>query len=253
MTRVLIADDEAPARRKLVRFVEARGDLEIVAEASNGVDAVDLIAMTHPEIVFLDIHMLDLDGLGVAEAVARMPSPPVIVFVTAHDRYALRAFEMNAVDYLLKPYDRERFDQAIERAMARAATSGAGASALLARIVEQARNEEGFAKRLLVPHEGRSFFLPVSEIVRVATDGNNLELHTRRGLFRLRATMEALEARLDPAQFVRIHRSHLINIDVVAAIEPMFHGDHAAILRDGQRVPWSRRYAVKRPDLLRSP
>ncbi len=137
--------------------------------------------------------------------------------------------------------------------MARAATSGAGASALLARIVEQARNEEGFTKRLLVPHAGRLFFLPVSEIVRVATDGNNLELHTRRGLFRLRATMEALEARLDPAQFVRIHRSHLINIDAVAAIEPTFHGDHTAILRDGQRVPWSRRYAVKRPDLLRSP
>jgi len=248
--RVLIADDEAPARRKLARFLEARGDLEVVAEASNGVDAVDLIAITKPEIVFLDIHMPDLDGLGVADAIARAPSPPAIVFVTAHDEYALRAFDVSAVDYLLKPYDRARFDLAVERALARAAMPDAGANALLARIVAQARNEEGFAKRLLVPQEnGRSFFLGVGEIVRVASDGNNVELHTRRGRFRLRSTMEALEARLDPAQFVRVHRSHLINIDAVAAIEPAFHGDLTAILRDGERVPWSRRYASRRPDL----
>lgn len=250
MTRILIADDEAPARRKLVRFLAAHSDLEVVAEASNGVDAVDLFAMTQPNVAFLDIHMPDLDGLGVAEAIARMPTPAAIVFVTAHDQYALRAFDLSAVDYLLKPYDRARFERALERAIARAALPDANANALLSRVIEQARNESGYVKRLLVPHEGRSFFIPVEEIVRVASDANNVELHTRRGLFRLRATMESLEARLDPEQFVRVHRSHLINIAAVAAVEPTFHGDYLAILRNGERLPWSRRYATRRQDLL---
>lgn len=250
MTRVLIADDEAPARRKLARFLESHSDLEIVAEASNGVDTVDLIAITHPNVVFLDIHMPDLDGLGVADAIARMESPPAIVFVTAHDRYALRAFDVSAVDYLLKPYDRARFERAVERAIERAALPDVNANALLARVIEQARNESGYVQRLLVPHEGRSFFISVAEIVRVASDANNVELHTRRGLFRLRTTMESLEARLDPAQFVRVHRSHLVNIDAVAAVEPAFHGDYLAILRNGERLPWSRRYATRRQDLL---
>jgi two-component system, LytTR family, response regulator len=247
MTRVLIADDEAPARRKLARFLEEHGEIEVVAEASNGIDAVDLIAMTQPEIVFLDIHMPDLDGLGVAEAIARTSSPPAIVFVTAHDEYALRAFDVSAVDYLLKPYDRERFDRAVERAMVRVAAplpSGA-----LAQVVAQARNEEPFAKRLLVPHQGRSFFLPVGEIARVSSDGNNVDVHSARGLFRLRSTMEAVEARLDPTVFVRIHRSHLVNIDAIAAIEPAFHGDQTVTLRDGTTLPWSLRYASRRPDL----
>lgn len=250
MTRVLIADDETPARRKLSRFMDAHQNLEIVAEASNGIDAIDLIGMTKPDIVFLDIHMPDLDGLGVAEAIARTPSPPVIVFVTAHDQYALRAFDVSAVDYLLKPYDRERFDRALKRAVARAALPEGGANVKLARIIEEARNESGYAKRLLVPHEGRSFFVPVAEIVRIAGDGNNVELHARRGLFRLRSTMESLEARLDPTQFVRIHRSHLVNIDAVAAIEPAFHGDSLAILHSGERLPWSRRYASRRRGVL---
>jgi two-component system, LytTR family, response regulator len=250
MTRVLIADDEAPARRKLARFLKERANTEIVAEASNGVDAIDLIAITKPEIVFLDIHMPDLDGLAVAEAIAGMPSPPAIVFVTAHDQYALRAFEVSAVDYILKPYDRAHFDRAVERAITRAALPSADANAVLARLIQEARNESEFAKRLLVPHEGRSFFVPVDDIVRVASDGNNVELHARGGRFRLRTTMDSLEGRLDPAKFVRVHRSHIVNIDAIAAIEPGFHGDYLAILRNGERLPWSRRYATRRQDLL---
>jgi two-component system, LytTR family, response regulator len=250
MTRVLIADDEAPARRKLARFLEGRSDMEIVAEASNGLDAVDLIAMTKPNVVFLDIHMPDLDGLGVAEAIGEMPSPPAIVFVTAHDQYALRAFEVSAVDYILKPYDRAHFDRAVERAIARAALPNADANAALARIIRDARKESGFIKRLLVPHEGRSFFVTVDDIVRIASDGNNVELHTTNGRFRLRTTMESLESRLDPAKFVRLHRSHVVNIDAIAAVEPSFHGDYVATLRNGERLPWSRRYATRRQDLL---
>lgn len=250
MTRVLIADDEAPARRKLARFLDERGDVEIVAEASNGLDAIDLIAMTKPNVVFLDIHMPDLDGLGVAEAIGEMASAPAIVFVTAHDQYALRAFEVSAVDYVLKPYDRAHFDRALDRAIARAAQPNVDANAALARIIREARNEGDFARRLLVPHEGRSFFVAAEEIVRIASDGNNVALYTRNGQFRLRATMESLEARLDPKKFVRTHRSHIVNIDAIASIEPAFHGDSTAILRNGERVPWSRRYATRRQDLV---
>jgi two-component system, LytTR family, response regulator len=167
--------------------------------------------------------------------------------VTAHDEYALRAFDVSAVDYLLKPYDRERFERAVERAMARVAAPLPNGA--LARLVAQARNEEAFAKRVLVPHQGRSFFLPVGEIARISSDGNNVDVHSARGSFRLRSTMEAVEARLDPAVFVRIHRSHLVNIDAIAAIEPAFHGDQTVTLRDGTTLPWSRRYASRRPDL----
>ncbi len=113
---VLVADDEAPARRKLARFLGAHADVEIVGEASNGIDAVDLIAMTKPKLVFLDIQMPDLDGLGVAETIVRLEQPPSIVFVTAFDQYAVKAFEVSALDYLLKPYDRERFDRTLDRA-----------------------------------------------------------------------------------------------------------------------------------------
>jgi two-component system, LytTR family, response regulator len=250
MTRVLIADDEAPARRKLERFLKERGAMEIVAEASNGIDAIDLIAITKPEVVFLDIHMPDLDGLAVAEALAETPSPPAIVFVTAHDQYALRAFDVSAVDYLLKPYDRAQFTRAVERAVARAGLPEVNADGILARLIREARNESGFPKRFLVPHQGRSFFVAVDDIVRVSSDANNVELHTSNGHFRLRTTMESLETRLDPAKFVRLHRCHIVSIDAIAAIEPSFRGDYVAILHNGERFPWSRRYATRRQDLL---
>jgi two-component system LytT family response regulator len=248
--RVLLADDEAPARRKLVRFLEAHADIEIVGQAANGVDAVDLIAMTDPDVVFLDIHMPDLDGLGVAEAMLSRERPPRIVFVTAHDRYAVKAFEVSALDYLLKPYDRDRFERALERtreAVDRVPASGAA----LAEMLAQVRKDERYARRLLVSTEGRSSFVPVRDIVRLESDGNNVTIHCRVAAHSLRSTLESLESRLDPEQFARIHRSHLINIDEIAEVNPWFHGDYKVKLRDGSELTWSRRYAAKRPDLLK--
>jgi two-component system, LytTR family, response regulator len=248
--RVLLADDEAPARRKLARFLEAHDDVELVGQAANGIDAVDLIAMTKPDVVFLDIHMPDLDGLGVAEAMLARERPPRIVFVTAHDRYAVKAFEVSALDYLLKPYDRERFERALERtrrALETEPASGAGLAGMLAAV----RKEERYARRLLVSNDGRSAFVPVGDIRRLETDGNNVTIHCRSGSFSLRSTLESLEARLDPEQFARVHRSHLINIDDIAEVNPWFHGDYKIKLRDGSELTWSRRYAAKRPDLLK--
>lgn len=244
---VLIADDEAPARRKIARMLEEHEDVTVVAEASNGVDAIDLIAMTKPDLAFLDIQMPDLDGLGVAQAVAGQQNPPAIVFVTAFDRYAIKAFEVQALDYLLKPFDRERFDRVLRRARA----AQPGPPPHLAQALQQARQEEPYIRRLLIPNEGRSFFVNVDEISRLESDGNNVRVHCSRGVFALRATLESLEARLNPEQFARVHRSHLVNIDAIAEIRPWFHGDYRTVLRDGSEVAWSRRYAAKRPDLIR--
>ncbi|MBV8245033.1 MAG: response regulator transcription factor [Candidatus Eremiobacteraeota bacterium] len=246
--RVLIADDEAPARRKLVRLLADESGVEVVAEASTGLDAVDLASMTHPDVVFLDIQMPDLDGLGVAEALLREPSPPAIIFVTAYDEYAVRAFDVSALDYLLKPYDRERFARALERA--RRAPPTVRLSENVARAVAELRDEQRYVKRLLVPNEGRSFFVACQEISRIESDGNNVVLHARASEYALRGTLDAMEARLDPAHFARVHRSHLINFDHVAEIRPWFHGDQRILMKDGSEVPWSRRYAGKRKDAI---
>ncbi len=246
---VMIADDEAPARRKLARFLGEHGDVCIVAEASNGIDAVDLIAMTKPDLVFLDIHMPDLDGLGVAETLVRAETAPSIVFVTAFDQYAVKAFEMNALDYLLKPYDRERFDRAMQRI--RGSLDTKVDTARLADTLRELRNEDRYVRRLLIPNEGRSFFVATREIVRLESDGNNVAIHTGRGIQTLRATLESIEARLDPTHFARVHRSHVVNIDEIAEIHPWFHGDYKILMRDGTEIGWSRRYAAKRSDLLK--
>ena len=246
--RVLIADDEAPARRKIARFLNEHHDVEIAAEASNGIDAVDLIAMTKPDIAFLDIHMPDLDGLGVADVLASQPSPPAVVFVTAYDRYAVKAFEVRALDYLLKPYDRERFEQALQRA--RLAAQSPQRAERIAELLAQARNEDRYIRRMLIPADGKSFFVAVRDIRRLESDGNLVLLHTGKGVHAMRSTLEALEARLDPASFARVHRSHIVKIDEIAEIRPWFHGDHKLLLRDGTELSWSRRYAAKRPDIL---
>lgn len=248
--RVVVADDEAPARRKLLRLLRDHDDVEVVAEAATGAEALRAIAAQRPDVVFLDVHMPELDGVAVAEALAAAGRPPRIVFVTAFDRHAVRAFELGALDYLLKPYDRERFETALERARATLAApppGGGELAALLARL----REGERYPKRLLIPHDGRSFYLPVREIVRLEADGNNVAVHARRATYTLRGTLESLAERLDPEQFARVHRSHVVNIDEIAEVHPWFHGDQKIVLRDGSEIAWSRRYAAKRPDLSR--
>ncbi|HTU70404.1 MAG TPA: LytTR family DNA-binding domain-containing protein [Candidatus Baltobacteraceae bacterium] len=246
---VMIADDETPARRKLARFLSEHEDVQLVAEAANGIDAVDLIAMTKPQLVFLDIHMPDLDGLGVAETLVRSDAPPSIVFVTAYDHYAVKAFEVSALDYLLKPYDRERFERAL--AKARSSFETKPDNEKLADMLAHIRNEERYVRRLLIPNDGRSFFVATREIARLEADGNNVAVHTPRGAHSLRATLESLEGRLDPAHFARVHRAHVVNIDEIAEIHPWFHGDYKILMRDGTEIAWSRRYASQRPDLLK--
>jgi two-component system LytT family response regulator len=248
--RVLVVDDEAAARRKVLRFLREHNDVEIAGECANGLEAVDRIRNEQPDVVFLDIQMPEMDGFEVVEALAAGDYVPAIIFATAHDEFAVRAFEVNAVDYLLKPFDRERFDRALERARKSAGVSNVAEQDRLLSLLDAIRPPGQYLRRLLVPTENRSLFLNVAEIFRFEAERNNVVIYSRRGTFAIRTTLESLEQKLDPQQFARLHRSHVVNLDAIKEIHPWFHGDYKVVLHDGTELMWSRRYTAKRPDLL---
>lgn len=251
LIRVLVVDDEPAARRKLLRFLEEQPEIEIAGEAHNGSEAIERVASERPDLVFLDIHMPDMNGFEVVEALAQGPHMPAIVFATAYDDYAVRAFEVNALDYLLKPFDRERFEQTLARARKSMSLNEGPDHARLVTLLDALRPAGRHLRRLLVPHEGRSLFVSVAEILRLESERNEVLVHTRRGTFTLRATLESMEQKLDPEQFVRVHKSHLVNLDAIREVHPWFHGDYKLVLNDGTELMWSRRFAAKRPDLVK--
>jgi two-component system, LytTR family, response regulator len=230
--RALIVDDEAPARAKVRRLLEAAPDVEIVGESSTGRDAVAAIKRTSPDIVFLDIQMPGIDGFGVVDAVDR-DGGPYVVFVTADDSKALRAFEVGAVDYLLKPFTTERFGQVLERARERLATPSSA---------EPASNGRAPLRRLLVSNNGRAVFLAVDRIDRIEAERNYVVIYAGRDAYRLRAAIGSIAARLDPAQFLRINRSTLVRLDAVREMHEWSHGDYRVVMQDGAELIWSRRY-----------
>jgi len=230
--RALIVDDEAPARAKVRRLLDAAPDVEIAGEASTGREAVAAIKHTQPDIVFLDIQMPGIDGFGVVDAVER-DGGPYVVFVTADDSKALRAFEVGAVDYLLKPFTAERFNQVLERARERIRTSSSETAAPTARPP---------LKRLLVSNNGRALFLAVDRIDRIEAERNYVVVYVERDAYRLRATIGSIAARLDPAQFLRVNRSTLVRLDAVREMHEWSHGDYRVVMHDGVELTWSRRY-----------
>ncbi|HEX7118234.1 MAG TPA: LytTR family DNA-binding domain-containing protein [Longimicrobiales bacterium] len=243
--RVLIVDDEPPARAKVRRFLAADPEIEVVGEAGSGVEAVEAVAALAPDLVFLDVQMPGLDGFGVLDALGAGAVPDV-VFVTAYDEYAVRAFEVHAVDYLLKPVGPDRFQRALGRAKARvrARRDGAddGLDRRLREVLEQVRARPAYLERLLVPDGARSVLLDVDRIDWIEAERNYVRLHVGAASHLLRGTLAALEARLDPARFIRIHRSHIVNADRVREIHPWSHGDQLVVLRDGTELTLSRRY-----------
>jgi two-component system LytT family response regulator len=231
--RVLIADDEAPARARLRRLLTHEIDVEVVGECATGRDAAAMIRRTGPDLVFLDIEMPGLDGFGVVDAVREAESPQ-IVFVTAYDNHALRAFDVGAVDYLLKPFTPVRFQLVLERARARMKPP---AAVPVAAAVPRAP-----LRRLLVQQEGRARFIDVQSIDRADADRNYVEISVATERFRLRTTIGALAERLDPALFLRLNRSTIARVDTIREMHEWSHGDYRALLKDGSTIIWSRRY-----------
>ncbi len=231
MMRVLIVDDEPPARRKVRRFLERDAEPVEIAEAGSGAEAIVAVARFDPDLVFLDVQMPDMGGFALLKA---LPARRFhVIFLTAHDRHALDAFDAEALDYLLKPVDPERFERALERAREQVALRAAG------RVPPPPAR---FLKRLLVEKNGREIFLPVEQVDWIEAVRNNVVVHTGREQYTLRGTLESFARQLDPDQFVRISRSELLNLDSVKEMQPWFHGERRIVLKDGVELIWTRRF-----------
>jgi two-component system LytT family response regulator len=240
--RALVVDDEPLARKRIQRLLKGETDVELVGECADGHDAVLAIRRHAPDLVFLDVQMPGLDGFGVVEAIG-VDRMPAVVFVTAYDQHALRAFEVSAVDYLLKPFLPERFQRAMRRARAQLRQgTGAGAEERIRQLLAQVGAGRRYLDRLLVKGEGRVYFLKAEEIDWIEAAGNYVQLHVGRDAHLLRETMARLEAGLDPARFVRIHRSTIVNLDRVKELHPWFSGEFAVLLHDGTQLRLSRGY-----------
>jgi two-component system, LytTR family, response regulator len=240
--RVVIADDQPMARERLVALLAEQRDVNIVATCASGAEAVTAIEAYRPELVFLDMQMPELDGFGVISAVGPERMPPV-VFVTAYDQFALRAFEVHALDYLLKPFGRQRFEQALERARQHLAREHAGelATRLMA-LVQDAQIRRPAAERLVVRSGARVVFVDVANIDWVEAEGNYVRLHVGNDSHLMRETMLAMEQRLGATQFIRIHRSRIVNADRVKELRLTPNGDYEAVLRSGTTLGVSRLY-----------
>jgi two-component system LytT family response regulator len=262
--RVVIVDDEAVARSRLRRLLAAHSDVTIAAEAADGRSAVDAIVTHRPDVVFLDIRMPELDGFEVL-AELRPGEVPAIVFVTAFGDHAAKAFDANALDYLLKPYDPERLAESLDRARDRRRSAGDDGRRILAAVEEIAREQRAlravvsrqdpptaiagapapsrrYPERMLVTKRGHGVFISAHEIDYVESAGNYVRIHVGTDEHRLRIRLGDMEQQLDPSRFARIHRTIIVNVGAVAEIQPWFSGDAIVILKDGTKLRLSRHY-----------
>ncbi len=243
MIRTLITDDEPLARDRIKRYLRDENDIAVIGECGNGADAVAFIKKERPDLVFLDIQMPEKTGFDVVRTL-KPNELPTIIFVTAYDQYALQAFEVHAIDYLLKPFTRDRIKRAVERARQhveirrRSDVSDDRIAALIAGL----RSERKYLERLMVKTNGRVVFVKTNDIDWIEASGNYLKLHVGRESHMIRETMSSVEAKLDPERFLRIHRSAVVNLDRIKELHPMFSGDHAVILHNGTELTLSRNF-----------
>jgi two-component system LytT family response regulator len=256
--RALVVDDDPLARSRLRKLLSAESDVEVVGECASAEEAIGKIAETTPDLVFLDVQMPGMDGFQLIERL-RLPVLPAVIFVTAHDEYALRAFEVHALDYLLKPYSRARFLDALRRARAQIERESVTDRRLLGLLAELRARESDRAvapataherERLVVKSDGRMFFVRPAEIDWVEASANYVRLHTHGESYQLRESMKQMEARLPRGTFVRIHRSAIVNLDRVREMQPWFHGEYVVILNDGTKLTASRAYAGRLRELM---
>jgi two-component system LytT family response regulator len=273
--RTLIVDDEPLARQRVRKLLEADSDISILGECSDGKQAVAELRKLRPDLVFLDVQMPVLDGFGVLQSLVGTEMP-VVIFVTAHDRYALKAFEVHALDYLLKPFDKARFGAALERAKAQVRQGSAVAlgdrlEKLLQTLApphlqplafkgrEETENPLPRAakvdagrrlERLMVKSDGRIYFVRIDDVDWIEAAANYVRMHVGKENHLLRETLTALEMKLDPARFVRIHRSTIVNLERIRELQPAFHGDYVIILLDGTELAVSRGFRDNLKDAL---
>ncbi len=265
--RVLVVDDEPIARRRVRRMLRLEPDVDVIDEVGSGSEAIEAIRKERPDLVLLDVQMPDVDGFRVVDALGAEAMPPTI-FVTAFNEYAVRAFDVNAIDYLLKPYDPERFRSAFQRARSHmervsSAEQGRKIRALLEQVIGDDRTSAAladrgpasapngmgappprvrFLDRLMVKHDGRVSFVKVSDVDWFEASGNYVRVHVGKGSHLIRETMHHIEAQLEPSMFVRIHRAVIVNIDRIKELQPWFAGDYVVLLRDGRQLKLSRTY-----------
>jgi two-component system LytT family response regulator len=240
--RALIADDEPLAREWVRGAVTEDPDLEVIGEAGDGFEAAEAIRRLKPDLVFLDVQMPGLDGFGVIEALSP-EEIPAVVFVTAFDQYAVRAFEAQAVDYLMKPFSRERVEEAVRRV--RELVKGKSLEDFresVARIVEKIRRDRSYPEWVLLKADGKNVFVKVKDIDWIESSRNNVRIHVGQNVYLLHETTTAIASRLDPKRFLRIHRSAIVNIERIKELHPWFNGDYAVILRDGTQLTLSASY-----------
>jgi two-component system LytT family response regulator len=251
--RCVVVDDEPLARDLLRGMLEAYSDIEVVAECADGRTALRAIRKLDPDLVFLDVQMPKMDGFDLVQELdpETMPS---IVFVTAYDRYALRAFEIHALDYLLKPFDEERLDRALTRARDHLgrADRGEELSRVLA-LLEDLGARDRYPDRIAIRRSDRTILQPVAEIDWLEADGKHVKFHVGDHTFAIREAMSRIERMLDPRTFLRVSRSAIVNVGRIREVQPWFHGDHVIVLQSGEQVTTTRTYRSSVNRLLGSP
>ena len=240
--RVLVVDDEAPARQRLIDLLRQDAGVDSIAEAANGLDAVEMMRVDRPDLVFLDVQMPELDGLGVVDAIGAM-AMPLTVFVTAYDQHAVRAFEANALDYLLKPYSDERLEAAMARARQRLSERSVYEfGQRMLRLTTRAAQPPRPLDRLVVKSGGTTRFVRVADIDYIEAAGVYVSLHIAGKKLLYRAALHDLVQRLDAVRFVRVHRSAVVNIESIVQLDARSHGEFDVVLKHGSRTRVSRTY-----------
>jgi two-component system, LytTR family, response regulator len=247
--RVFVVDDEAPARRKLLRFLAGDAEVRVVGEAASGREAVAGIQRTRPDLLLLDVQIPDFDGFEVVKQLA--PPLPRIVFVTAFDQYAIQAFDVHAFGYLLKPFDQPRFRKVLDDAKQHARSNDSSISeAALRKLLAYVDSGRHAPSRLAVQQGERTFFVAHGEIDWIESERNYLLIHTGGSTYTIRGTLDAIEERLDRAEFVRVNRSAIVRLDAVRELQKWFHGEYKVVLKSGATQRWTRRYLGRQAEIL---
>ena len=246
--RALIVDDEPLARKRIYDLLRQDKEIEVVGECGSGSAAMELLERDKPDLLFLDIQMPEVDGFDLLDALEG--SIPAVIFVTAYDKYALRAFDAQAVDYLLKPFNESRFQQALSRAKEKIRKAGPLVNAELLSLLKDVQSGRKAADRLVIKSGGRVLFLKTTDIDYVEAAGNYLNLFVGKETHLIRETMQSLESRLDPERFLRIHRSTIVNLERIKELQPWFGGEYVVVLRDGRKLTLSRTYRARVQQLL---